>query len=619
MNPWLVAALAAVGTLGAAGFGQHAKPAVWSYARRVDGIDVRDRSGALIAQPFIGGFDNPRPQLVDLGTGRLDLFVQEFPDQLMYFEHVGDHFVWRTDQYQALEIGQWFRFADLDGDGRVDLLAEEPFGYIRVYRNEGTAAAPQFVPAVDSLRDVDGAPIYADPQNILNVVDIDCNHRLDLFIGRLTGTIDRYEADGTDAHGFPRFRMIDERWQGIEILGPTPGVLNGIMPDRSGIGGGGTSRHGANTMAFGDIDGDGDLDLFWGDFFEPGLLLIPNEGSCAAPSLRAAPRRFPFGSAVVTSGYNAPTTGDVDGDGRLDVVMGVVGGAYQPNHTTIANLYLIEQKQPGIFTTVTSQLIPMIDVGSESAPALADIDGDGDLDLLVGNRIDPANDSSGTITWFENVGTASHPVLQDRGTLPIRGQYNYAPAVADLDGDGLPDLVLGTWTNNVEWYRNTGARGKPAWKLADSALVELARGSNTVPAAGDIDGDGLIDLVVGSASGRLTFYRNVGSRTAPRFAVVTTALDTIKFGRRAAPALADMDGDGRPDLLVGNEDGTIVLWRNSGTRGTFKFTRDSTFVMQSAPDATPAVGDLRGRGGRDILVGTEGGGLRWYEDTAPHQ
>ncbi len=609
MSWWRVALLGAV--VATAGAGYRPRPGVpaWSYRRRVDGIEVRDRAGATIPQPFIGGFNNPRPQLVDLGGGRLDLFVQEFPGQLMYFEHVGDRFVWRTDAYQDLDIGQWFRFADLDGDGLPDLLAEQPFGYIRVFRNAGTAAAPRFVPAVDSLRDVDGAPIYADPQNILNVVDIDCNQRLDLFIGRLTGTIDHYEADGLDAQHFPRFRLIDDRWQGIQILGPTPGVLNGLMPDR-----GGTSRHGANTMAFGDIDGDGDLDLFWGDFFEPGLLLIPNDGGCATPALHAVPKRFPAGSAVITSGYNAPTVGDVDGDGRADVVMGVVGGAYQPNHTTIANLYLIEQRAPGVFTTVTSQLIPMIDVGSESAPALADLDGDGDLDLLIGNRIDPANDSTGTITWFENIGSRTAPVFADRGPLPITGQYNYAPAVADLDGDGRPDLILGTWTDHVEWYRNSGTAAHPAWTLADSALVVLARGSNTVPAAGDIDGDGLVDLVVGSASGHLTFYRNAGSRTAPRFVVVPTALDTIKFGRRAAPALADMDGDGRLDLLIGNEDGAITLWRNSGPAGSFLFTRDTTFTLTSAPDATPVVGDLRGRGARDILVGTEGGGLRWYED-----
>ena len=71
--------------------------------------------------------------------------------------------------------------------------------------------------------------------------------------------------------------------------------------------------HGANTMALADHDGDGDLDLFWGDFFEPGLLLIPNGGTCPAPNFRNPPAQFPVGSPMLTSGYNAPAFGDLSG------------------------------------------------------------------------------------------------------------------------------------------------------------------------------------------------------------------------------------------------------------------------------------------------------------------
>jgi hypothetical protein len=144
--------------------------------------------------------------------------------------------------------------------------------------------------------------------------------------------------------------------------------------------------------------------------------------------------------------------------------------------------------------------------------------------------------------------------------------------------------------------------------------VTIPRGSNTAPAVADIDGDGLLDLLIGVASGRLLLYRNVGTKTAPRFALVTDHFQDIKFSRRSAPTLYDLDGDKRPDLVMGNESGELGLWRNTGTAaGEFRFELDSTFSVKSYPNASPAIGDLRGNGKPDILVGTGAGGMRWFQ------
>ncbi|MEO7521023.1 MAG: VCBS repeat-containing protein, partial [Gemmatimonas sp.] len=176
----------------------------------------------------------------------------------------------------------------------------------------------------------------------------------------------------------------------------------------------------------------------------------------------------------------------------------------------------------------------------------------------------------------------------------------------------------GTWRDRLQWYRNTGTRTSPSFTMADTALVTITRGNHSVPSFGDLDGDGLPDLVIGEASGTINLYHNTGSKSAPRFTLVSDQFQDIKVGRRSAPVLVDMDGDGRLDMLIGTGEGVLQLWR--GVRGnagagmaSVRFERDIAFNVRSYSDAVPAVGDLHGTGRLDLLVGTTAGGLRWFE------
>jgi len=559
---------------------------------------VTAEDGTPFGQPFLGGFNIPRPQLIDIdGDGDDDLFVQDVSGSVMYFERVDDPdmpFVWRTDRYEDLEIGEWYRFVDLDRDGDADLLAEEPFSYVRYYRNEGTPTAPAFELAADTLKDTAGDPIFSDRQNIPNATDIDCDGNIDLMIGRLEGTLARYEETGLDANGVPRFAHVTDRFEDIEIVAQLG------------------SKHGANTMAFGDIDSDGDEDLFWGDFFEPGILLLENTGTCQSPNLRREPESFPTDDPLRTSGYNAPTVGDVDGDGDQDLIVGVLGGAFNPNTTTVDNLHYIEQVTAGTFAKRTSRFISTIDVGSESVPVFVDLDGDGDQDILLGNKIEQDDPQNGALYRFVNEGRPGAPDYRMAGEVDLGGGYHLVPAFGDLDGDGDLDAIVGTWGDEVRLHVNEGADGSIALTLADSAVVTLTRGRNATPTLGDVDGDGDLDLFLGESSGTLNFYENTGSATNLELTLVSDEFGDFDVGRRSLPVLYDIDGDGDLDLVVGSESEGLRLFRNTGTPSAPSFVDEGALPIPHFGFSAPAFGDVDGDGDHDLLLGGGSGGLHIY-------
>ncbi len=575
----------------------------------VSPFPVADTAGRALELPFVGGFNAPRPQLVDAdGDGDLDLFVQEVTGSVALYQREGEadglpRFVFRTPRYGDLDVGEWYRFADVDADGDLDLLAEQPFGYIKYYRNDGVRGGYEFVLAADTLKDTDGTPIFSDRQNIPQLGDLDCNRRSDLLIGRLDGTVGRYEAVPSEPGRAPAFRLVAQEFEGIRIIGQQVGPPMPFAP--------GPSMHGANTMALADHDGDDDLDLFWGDFFEPGLLLIPNSGTCPAPTFRSTPVQFPVGRPLLTSGYNAPTFGDLSGDGRADLVIGVLGGAYNPLRTSAENLYYLARGAgAGEEWEVRSRrLLPVLDIGSETIPAIADLDGDGDLDLLLANKLDPSDLQRSFVYRLENVGSAVRPAFRMRAPVELGKRFHAAPAFGDLDGDGRLDLIMGQWGPRLAWYRGTAHGHEPV----DTALVTITRGSNTVPTLGDLDGDGDLDLIVGESSGWLNYYRNDGGASEPRFALVSDEFQRIQLGRRSAPLLSDLDGDGDLDLLVGSESNGLALFRNEGTRTVPRLARDSAFSVPAPVLAAPAAGDLDGDGDLDLVVGGAGGGAVYLE------
>ncbi len=567
--------------------------------------------GDEMQAPFLGGLDEPRPQLVDIDAdGDPDLFVQDRQGSVMYFANVGTaslpQFDYRSRKYMDLQVGGWFFFVDLDADDDLDIAAEQPFGRIRLFRNDGSPIVPSFTAWVDTLKDAAQEIIFTEPPTLPFLYDVDCDGRTDLMIGRQAGTITRYEMNHPDgAQPAPTFRFVEDRYGDIEVVGGSGKQIGAAR-----------RHHGASAMAFTDLDGDLTPDLLWGDFFEPNIIHFDNQGTCAAPAFQRLDDTYMrnAGTEVSTSGLNVPRPVDLDADGDMDLVVGVLGGAFVPSTTAIDNLYLFVS-DAGALRLQTRRLITSIDVGSSAAPALADIDADGDFDVVIGNRIDAADPTRASLTLVRNTGSPSQPalVVESRDYLDFSGDFLATPTLADVDGDQDLDLFVGGFDGRVHFFRNSGSTATPDFVLATDSFEGIDVGAESAPAFGDIDGDGDPDLLLGESNGKINFFRNVGTPTLTQLFLETEDFAGIDVGQRSRPFLLDYDGDGDLDLLVGSESNGIAFYRNDGTPQVGEFVAADPLPV--TPDVgAPAAADMDGDGDLDVIGGTSSGGLRFLRN-----
>jgi len=336
--------------------------------------------------------------------------------------------------------------------------------------------------------------------------------------------------------------------------------------------------------AFCDIDSDGDLDFFtggsWGD-----ITFVENSGTPTEPS---------WGSDVL--GYESIRVGDrskpafvdIDADGDADLFVGDADGNlwFYRNLGTPSEPNWISSPRP----------YPDVNAGVEVSPTFADIDADGDFDLFVGC-------ADGTLSYLENIGTQNLPSWADAIAYAGIDVNEYSiPVFADINNDGDHDLLIGCGDGTIAFMENIGTAAAAQWGTVITNYAGIDVGARAAPALADIDADGDFDLFVGREPNEgVVFYRNTGTSLVPAWTMEAFSPTYIKPAQ--APRILTWDPP--PTALITDSNvsfiGTGPIYRKLWYYVTFASTGQE--LMGVEYDLPIYAKTVNKRTGSGIIIG----------------
>jgi len=361
------------------------------------------------------------------------------------------------------------------------------------------------------------------------------------------------------------------------------------------------NRHGASALSFVDIDNDLDYDLAWGDYFQQSLYVITNIGTLSDPNMDNVniTNQFPSNDPIVSAGLNMPSFSDIDLDNDKDLFVTVLSGAY--GYQLINNFYYYNYHND-VYDFVTNEFLKTIDLFSDIYPTFIDIDNDQDLDLFIGTDVDFSSfPYSGKVNFFENINNNSNPIWELVNHQFLGGNVgnNLALSFGDIDNDNDFDLVVGDFNGYVQLFLNTGTSNNPEFVFHENILnIDLS--GYSVPKLFDIDNDADLDLIVGELNGNISLYRNIGSISEYVYELDPSYFQNFNLNNRAAPTFIDIDEDMDYDLVIGTKIDGLVYYEN--INNSFSINNTISFP-HLGNNLSPCAYN-----GNEILVGTSSGG-----------
>lgn len=605
-------------------------------------------NGDTLTLPWAGGLNTPEFSEIDFdGDGKKDLFVfdksQETVKTFINEGSVGQVAYVYDPTYEKyfldLRIENFGLLRDFDCDGYEDLFAGIS-GNIRVYKNmfteENEHIFDVYLPLLKSQYPSIYTNLYNNNTDVPGIVDFDGDGDLDILSFDSNKnqptlhnnlSVENYGMCDTlvfEAKTRCWGHFLEDANNNDIYLDQDCGELKVSELDESEDDSG---LHEGSTMTPVDLDFDGDKDLLLGDISFQNLVALYSDETQGEAIITSYDLDYPSYNTSVQQLFPVAFYLDVDNDNVKDIITASNSSSNYHN-TNSAWFY----KNNGITDSVVLNLQTtaflqeeMIDVGERAVPAFFDYNVDGLMDLVIGtDGYDNGNSVVSKLLLLENIGTAQQPAFEIVNTnfanVASQSFTGVYPTFGDLDNDNDDDMIIGTSNGRIHFFENIAASGEEA--VFDTPVFEYMSidvGDGAVPQLFDVNDDDVLDLLIGDRNGNINYYQNTGTSSSAMFD--NTPTDET-FGNVDTKPGTCCSGNSTP-YMVNSENGKILyvgsdqgfIWSygniedNLGSDGVFTVT-DS---IQLRGKNAVIVGSLFNEGNDALIIGDGLGGVTIFQ------